>query len=66
MRIINPALNTITLLYSATRDGFDGNIFHSKVDGINKPTVTLYKNSNGDSIFGAYATKGWCSCATQK
>jgi hypothetical protein len=47
------------LLYRATRDGFDGQAFHSKCDGQGK-TITIIK-INLNYVFGGYASSAWSS-----
>ena len=48
-----------TLLYRATRDGFNAAAFHSKCDG--RPnTVTLIK-TNTNHVFGGFASAAWNS-----
>ena len=49
----------MTLLYRASRDGWDSNHFHSKCD--NKgPTLTVIKCTGG-YVFGGYAHAAWTS-----
>lgn len=48
----------LKLLYRATRDGFNGNSFHSKCDGKGE-TITLIKTENTGKIFGGYLDKNW-------
>jgi hypothetical protein len=50
------------LLYRATRDGFNGEAFHSKCDGKGK-TITIIK-SNLNYVFGGYASSAWNSFGT--
>jgi len=46
-----------SLLYKATRDGFDGKDFHSKCD--NKgPTITIIQ-SKGGYLFGGFTSQSW-------
>ena len=47
------------LLYRATRDGFSGENFLSKCDGIAN-TLTIIKSEHGN-IFGGYVEKAWDS-----
>jgi hypothetical protein len=47
------------LQYRATRDGFSGENFHSKCDGIAN-TLTVIKSEHGN-IFGGFTEKGWKS-----
>lgn len=54
----------LTLLYSATRDGFGANIFHQKCDN-RGPTLVVIKSANG-YLFGGYASVPWDSSATNK
>ena len=48
-----------TLLYRATRDGFDSSAFHSKCDG-KANTVTLIK-TDSNYVFGGFASSKWNS-----
>ncbi len=48
-----------TLLFRATRDGFDSQAFHSKCDGKGN-TISIIK-SNLDYVFGGYASSAWNS-----
>ncbi len=43
--------------YRASRDGFSGENFHTKCDGVSN-TLTVIKTTNGN-IFGAFAEKAW-------
>ena len=45
------------LTYRASRDGFSGQNFHTKCDGVSN-TLTIIKTTNGN-IFGAFAEKAW-------
>jgi len=45
------------LLYRGTRDGFDGEIFHTKCDGVEN-TLTIIKSEH-DNIFGGFTEKAW-------
>ena len=47
------------LQYRATRDGFTGENFHSKCDGIAN-TLTVIKSEHGN-IFGGFTEKAWNS-----
>jgi hypothetical protein len=47
------------LQYRATRDGFTGENFHSKCDGIAN-TLTVIKSEHGN-IFGVFTKKAWDS-----
>jgi hypothetical protein len=47
-----------TLLYRATRDGFDSNDFHSKCDG-HSNTLTLCKAKETSFVFGGFTTVSW-------
>jgi hypothetical protein len=51
-----------TLLYRASRDGFTANAFHTKCDRKAK-TITIIK-TNGNYIFGGYASAAWNSAGT--
>jgi hypothetical protein len=51
-----------TLLYRASRDGFTANAFHTKCDRKAK-TITIIK-TNGNYIFGGYASAAWNSDGT--
>jgi hypothetical protein len=44
----------MNLLYRATRDGFNGEVFHSKCDGKGN-TITIIKN-NLNYVFGDYVS----------
>ena len=50
---------SMDLLYRATRDGSESNVFHNKCDN-QGPTICLFKNEK-DNIFGAYASISWAS-----
>jgi len=50
------------LQYRATRDGFIGQNFHSKCDGIAN-TLTIIKSEHGN-IFGGFTEKAWKSSST--
>ena len=47
------------LQYRASRDGFAGQHFHTKCDGIAN-TLTIIKSTNGN-IFGGFVEKAWNS-----
>ena len=47
----------LKLLYRATRDGFRGEEFHERCDGI-KNTVTIVKSEHGN-VFGGYTGEAW-------
>jgi hypothetical protein len=47
------------LLYRATRDGFNGEAFHSKCDG-KRNTITIIK-SHLNYVFGGFASSAWNS-----
>jgi len=49
--------NELTLLYRATRDGFNASSFHDKCDGKGS-TLTIAKSSSGH-VFGGYAVNSW-------
>ncbi|CAF3659459.1 unnamed protein product [Rotaria sordida] len=52
------------LIYKATRDGFDADIFHSRCN--NKgPTMTIIQ-SNNNYLFGGYTTIPWTSDGSYK
>jgi hypothetical protein len=52
------------LIYKASRDGFDGNAFHSRCN--NKgPTMTIIR-SNNNYLFGGYTAIPWSSDGTYK
>jgi len=52
-----PTLQTATLLYKGTRDGFKAASFHAKCD--NKgPTLTVVE-SNNSKIFGGFSEVDW-------
>ena len=46
-----------SLLYRATRDGWDASVFHSKCDN-KRSTITVIKTDKG-YVFGGYLDKGW-------
>eukprot|EP00347_Sterkiella_histriomuscorum_P017056 403350831 len=50
---------TYELLYRGTRDGFDSQKFHQKVDG-KGPTITIIK-SEQNKVFGGYTQIPWSS-----
>ena len=53
----------ITLLYDATKDGWNAADFHAACD--NKgATVTLAKSSTGSDYFGGFADVSWASTNT--
>ena len=47
-----------SLLFKATRDGWDPAAFHKNCDG-KSPTIVVIKS--GDNIFGGFADKPWSS-----
>ena len=53
-----------TLLYKATRDGFGGNNFHSKVDGVAN-TLFIGESESGER-FGAFTVVPFTSCNNYK
>ena len=53
-----------TLLYRATRDGFEGSSFHSKCDGEAK-TITIIKTKD-NYVFGGYTAVTWGSSNNYK
>ncbi len=54
-----PSVKQWKLQYRATRDGFTGENFHSKCDGIAN-TLTIIKSTNGN-IFGGFTENAWKS-----
>jgi hypothetical protein len=46
-------------LYRSSRDGFSGEYFHSKCDGIEN-TLTVIKSDSGN-VFGGYTDRAWHS-----
>jgi len=46
-----------SLIYQASRDGFNSSVFHSKCDG-NTGTLVVIKSSNSN-IFGGYTQADW-------
>lgn len=54
----------VKLIYSAERDGWNSEVFHSKCDLI-KPTVCLMESEFG-YIFGGFTVKSWSSCYGRK
>ncbi len=53
-----------TLLYRATRDGFEASSFHSKCDGKAK-TITIIKTKD-NYVFGGYTDVSWHSTCNWK
>jgi hypothetical protein len=52
-----PIDQKLSLIYRASRDGFEGSSFHSKCD--NKPnTLTIIKSTNGN-VFGGFTEQSW-------
>jgi hypothetical protein len=51
------SFTTFGLLYRATRDGFNTNIFHSRCNN-RIGTLVVYR-SNLNSVFGGYTTALW-------
>jgi hypothetical protein len=49
---------TFNMIYQATRDGFNSNIFHSKCDGV-LGTLTVIKSNSNSNIFGGYTQANW-------
>jgi hypothetical protein len=47
------------LLYRATRDGFEGSVFHEKCDG-KENTITIIE-TNGNYVFGGFTAAKWAS-----
>jgi len=47
----------VRLLYRASRDGFDPNVFHTKCDDY-KATLTIVKSTSGN-IFGGFSDQSW-------
>ena len=58
--LIYDDFNEWTLLYRASRDGFDSRSFHMKCDNFTS-TLTLIKANGTNYIFGGYARKQWCN-----
>ncbi|KAF2074346.1 hypothetical protein CYY_004367 [Polysphondylium violaceum] len=56
---VNQSINSYTLLYRATRDGFDSSSFHSTCDN-RGPTITLIQSDDGN-VFGGYNSQSWNS-----
>ena len=54
-----PLVKKWQLKYRATRDGFGGDAFHRKCDGIPN-TLTVIKSEHG-KIFGGFVEKAWSS-----
>ena len=64
VRLCDLAGHKFTLVYRASRDGFDASSFHAKCD--NQPrTLTLIRSVNG-CIFGAFASVAWSSVISWK
>lgn len=55
---------TLTLIYQATRDGFDASQFHKRCDNITN-TLTVIKSSKS-FIFGGFTTLDWSGNVTFK
>ena len=49
-----------SICWRATRDGWDGSVFHSNCDG-KKPTLTIVQviKTSKTYVFGGYATESW-------
>jgi hypothetical protein len=47
-----------SLLYRASRDGFEPKDFHAKCDG-KSPTLTIFKAQESSYIFGGFTTAKW-------
>ena len=47
-----------SLLYRASRDGFEPSDFHSRCDG-KSPTLTIFKAQESSYIFGGFTTGVW-------
>ena len=56
--------NAVKLIYSAERDGWNSEVFHSKCDEIG-PTLCLME-SEFDHIFGGFTVKSWSGCFGSK
>ena len=48
-----------SLLYRATRDGFESEVFHEKCDGKSNTISIIWNNLN--YVFGGYASSAWNS-----
>ena len=48
-----------TLLYRATRDGFDAAAFHNKCDG--RPNTVTLIETDSNNVFGGFASSKWNS-----
>lgn len=57
-------LRTMTLIYRASRDGFQASSFHIKANGISN-TVTFIK-STSNYVFGGYTAASWDSTNSYK
>ena len=65
LKLINfPLNNTFTLIYQATRDGFEPAAFHSKCD-YKQNTLIIFKTSLS-FIFGGFTTADWSGNASYK
>ncbi len=47
------------LLNRASRDGFEGSVFHEKCDG-KENTITIIE-TNGNNVFGGFTAAKWAS-----
>ena len=56
--------NEFELIYRATRDGSDSNIFHNKCDN-QGPTICLVQNDKGN-IFGGFTSISWENSGSYK
>jgi len=51
---IGNAKAKFTLLYRATKNGFEGSAFHDRVEN-KAPTLVLIKSQDDQKVFGGYA-----------
>ncbi|CAG8480021.1 2365_t:CDS:2, partial [Acaulospora morrowiae] len=54
-----------SLLYRGTRDGFDANSFHNKVNGQGQAIVIIKVKDSGE-IIGGFNASGWCNKKIRK
>ena len=57
VKLIGLNTKNISLLYKASRDGFESSIFHSKCNGVSA-TLTVIKSRNSN-IFGGFTSAEW-------
>ncbi len=57
VKLIGLNNTNVKLLFQASRDGFDNEVFHSKIDTVSA-TLTVIKSQNSN-IFGGYTSANW-------